>query len=49
MNQKQIRVFLDGKTYEELKKDAAKFRLSLGQYAAIKINGYSIVESKKQA
>ena len=45
---KQIRVYVDEKSYLELKKESQKFRLTLSQYAGIKLNGFQIVELKKQ-
>jgi len=45
---KQIRVQVDDKTYQELKSAAKKYRLTLAQIGGLKINGFEIVERKKQ-
>ena len=39
---KQIRVYVDDKTYKELKEDCVMYRLTLAQLAGLKINGFTI-------
>ena len=39
---KQIRVNLDDKTYESLKKESKKYNLSLSKFCELKLNGFTL-------
>lgn len=44
---KQIRVYLDDKSYNELKEQAKEFRLTLCQLAGLKLNGIKLVRQEE--
>lgn len=45
---KQIRVFLDDVSYNELKKASKELRMTLGQVAGLKLRGFRIIHTKTE-